>query len=235
MYIRQLQVEHQKNNKADFSKENLMSQEILFEQQEVIDCARIFNDEILIELDCEGIRVSEYDSLYFSYKVTNTSTKNLVLYNVQNLNFELESYKLFSFPKDTIIFYPKCKIHIIYDNNELPRGMFATTARSNEELPSDYALYSYVLIVSGESKIFNRTLYLGRFLLKVGDYKLRLEYYSPYYDETTEVFKREQRRNEKLKDYELFQGIVSSNACPFKLKVPIENPFLKSIYSDSIE
>ena len=105
-----------KNNDVEFSKE------ILFEEQDVIDSARILNDEILIELDCGSIKVSE-DSLYFSYRVTNSSSNKLVLYNIQYLNFELESYKLFSFPEDTIIFYPKCKSQIINDNNELPRGI----------------------------------------------------------------------------------------------------------------
>ena len=220
-----------KNNESNNSVKNSSSQKNLSNEKEIIDSVRILNDQIFIELNCENLKASDDGFLHFSYKVTNTNIKNMILYSIQYLDFETESFKTY-FVKDTlnVPFYPRCHIQIIDDNNQLPRNRLASTDRSNEEIAFEYAPDSYIILNSGESKVFSRIVYLGDFLLKAGDYKLRLEYFSPYYEYFENRFDKEQIRNEKLKDYDLFQGIVSSNACPFELIVPIENPFLKNMY-----
>jgi hypothetical protein len=90
---------------------------------------------------------------------------------------------------------------------------------NREELPAEYeAVFSYVMLPTGESLIFKRKYHIGNLYLEQGDYNLKLRYYSPYNEDFDKRFKRAQRRNAKLKDYERFEGVVESNMCPFYYK-----------------
>jgi hypothetical protein len=201
------------NKEGDTSVESTLLSDVLSDS--ITNTNVDSNIFINIQLNSSSIKVLN-DSLYFSYKVTNKTSKDLLLYHIQYLDIKLESY--------TESDFPKCSIHIIDSNNKLPQNMLSILGTPKTIVPSEYDTNSFALLATGESRIFNRTVYIGNIQLEKGDYKLKLKYLSPYNEYYAKRFKTLQKRNIKLKDYDLFEGIVESNICPFTIIKPIQLP-----------
>jgi hypothetical protein len=196
------------NKESNRSVDSLQSEAIVPDSLEIIDKNRLLNDDLLLELIPSSIFVFN-DSVHFSYKITNTASKDLMLYCIQSLGIKLEPLA------DSNPVWPGCFLYIIDKNNKLPTELWVTLGGKYEELPKEYEIYSYVKLDVNESLTFNRRFDIKCLRLDSGEYKLKLRYSSPHNEEFINRFKKEQRLKTKLKDYELFEGVVESNMCPF--------------------
>lgn len=85
------------------------------------------------------------DTIFFSYKVINNTSKNLLFYRIQALDIKLEEFADSDFPK--------CSILIFDSNHKLPKTCIVDTRP--RELDKDYDPYSYILLRAGESHSFD--------------------------------------------------------------------------------
>ncbi|MDR0866793.1 MAG: hypothetical protein LBO74_17955 [Candidatus Symbiothrix sp.] len=184
------------------------------------DSLKYDNPEASIELFPSSIRVQD-DSLYFTYKLTNKSPNTLLFYHVQYFHFRMESYTESDFPKDGH-WFPRCFIWIMDGNGKLPEYMMTRLLHymlpgselPQNKLPAEYDAYSYVKLAANENRAFSISQFIGNLPLIEGNYKFKLQYFSPPNDYFEQRFKREKKRR-NLKDSKLFQGIVESNICSF--------------------
>lgn len=151
------------------------------------------------------------DTLYFNYKVSNNSSRNLFFYHLQLLSYSLE------LNIDTENIFPKCNIIILDRNGNVPT-LIARTGGVKKYEPTEYSLNSFIMMQSNNSQLFERRFYIGDLVLNAGEYKFILQYYSPHNEYYLMRFKDKQKKTVNLKNYELFEGVLKSNTCSFFVK-----------------
>lgn len=166
--------------------------------------------DVTLEMLCSTIRI-ESDTLYFNYKVINNSSRNLFFYHLQLLSYSLE------LTIDPQYNFPKCNV-IITDRNESIPSLIGRTGGQKKYEPAEYSLNSFVMIESNNSQLFKRGFYIGDLVLNPGEYKFRLQYYSPYNQYYLTRFKKKKEQTVSLKNYDLFEGVLESNRCSFIIK-----------------
>ena len=182
-------------------------------KKETIDTLCNNKTEKVLKTDIEiwlnpAVKVRK-DTLFFSYKLINNTSKNLLFYHIQAFSIKLESYT-------TDSDYPKCNILIYDSNHKLPETYTVDTGP--REVNKNYAPYAYVLLRAGESRTFNQKEYIGNYHLLGKSFEFKLKYLSPYNKVFINQFKKMQARNPKLKEYERFEGIIESNQTSFTLR-----------------
>lgn len=159
-------------------------------------------NEVELSLLSETISLSN-DTIEFKYRITNNSSKDLVFFNSEVLDFDglwVDQH----FLQDG---RPRVLFRIVDRNNEMSRYLRSKTDHTTRlDLEPDY---TYIVLKHNESIIHTAKESLWPINLQKGSYTLQLVYFSNNYYEDT--FSKMKERNPKLKNAVLYKGYLKSN------------------------
>jgi hypothetical protein len=165
----------------------------------------------------QSIRVQD-NLLYFIYRIQNNSDSIFVLYNVRGFDYATHEEQYYEYAPRLSAF--------IYDNNdELKQRKWirmlryqkpgSPVVRTYEDSITDISFGKYIILNSGKAVEYDGRLRIENFELEKGIYKFQLRYFSS--NHYRQIYIKAKKKDALLKNSLLFEGVIRSNVCSFKL------------------